>query len=76
SLLVKLCTWGMTFEQARLKMRRNLIEFRIRGVKTNIPFLLNVVRHPDFASGNYNTSVIDTTPELIKFPHIRDRGTK
>ncbi|NVT30436.1 pyruvate carboxylase [Listeria monocytogenes] len=76
SLLVKLCTWGMTFEQATRKMRRNLIEFRIRGVKTNIPFLLNVVRHPDFASGNYNTSFIDTTPELFKFPHIRDRGTK
>lgn len=76
SLLVKLCTWGMTFEQAVRKMRRNLVEFRIRGVKTNIPFLLNVVRHPDFISSKYNTSFIDSTPELFDFPHIRDRGTK
>ncbi|WP_099223113.1 pyruvate carboxylase [Listeria costaricensis] len=76
SLLVKLSTWGMTFEQAARKMIRNLIEFRIRGVKTNIPFLLNVVRHPDFISGNYNTSFIDSTPDLFKFPHVRDRGTK
>ncbi|KGL37732.1 pyruvate carboxylase [Listeria sp. SHR_NRA_18] len=76
SLLVKLCTWGMTFEQACRKMIRNLIEFRIRGVKTNIPFLLNVVQHPDFISGNYNTSFIDSTPELFDFPKVRDRGTK
>ncbi|WP_167628133.1 pyruvate carboxylase [Listeria valentina] len=76
SLLVKLSTWGMTFEQSVRKMVRNLIEFRIRGVKTNVPFLLNVVRHPDFISGNYNTSFIDSTPELFKFPHVRDRGTK
>ncbi len=76
SLLVKVSTWGMSFEEAATKMDRNLQEFRIRGIKTNIPFLENVVRHPDFLTGNYDTSFIDTTPELFEFKPRKDRGTK
>ncbi|MFE7064414.1 pyruvate carboxylase [Sutcliffiella sp. NPDC057660] len=76
SLLVKLSTWALTFEQAANKMERNLKEFRIRGIKTNIPFLENVVRHPKFMNGEYDTSFIDTTPELFVFPKRKDRGTK
>ena len=76
SLLVKLSTHGMTFEQAASKMVRNLNEFRIRGIKTNIPFLINVMKHPNFINGDYNTSFIDETPELFVFPKRKDRGTK
>ncbi|WP_430786176.1 pyruvate carboxylase [Virgibacillus flavescens] len=76
SLLVKVSTWALTFDQAANKMVRNLKEFRIRGIKTNIPFLENVIRHPDFLSGNYSTTFIDHTPELFVFPKRKDRGTK
>ncbi|WP_173799901.1 pyruvate carboxylase [Domibacillus mangrovi] len=76
SLLVKVSTFAMTFEQAASKMMRNLQEFRIRGIKTNIPFLENVMRHEDFIAGNYDTSFIDTTPELFNFPKKKDRATK
>ncbi|MCG7334194.1 pyruvate carboxylase [Sporosarcina sp. ACRSM] len=76
SLLVKVSTWGMTFREAASKMDRNLQEFRIRGIKTNIPFLGNVVKHKDFLNGNYDTSFIDSTPELFLFPKRLDRGTK
>ena len=76
SLLVKVSTWALTFEQAVSKMIRNLREFRIRGIKTNIPFLENVMKHPKFQSGEYDTSFIDTTPELFIFPESKDRGTK
>jgi len=76
SLLVKLSTWGLTFNQAASKMVRNLQEFRIRGIKTNIPFLINVVKHEKFINGQYDTSFIDTTPELFDFPISKDRGTK
>ncbi|MEK9197645.1 pyruvate carboxylase [Lysinibacillus halotolerans] len=76
SLLVKISTWGMTFKEAAAKMHRNLREFRIRGVKTNIPFLENVVQHDKFITGVFDTSFIDTTPELFKFPVRKDRGTK
>ncbi|WP_141431318.1 pyruvate carboxylase [Bacillus sp. 03113] len=76
SLLVKLSTWALTFEHAAAKMSRNLKEFRIRGIKTNIPFLENVVKHKSFLNGEYNTAFIDTTPELFIFPVSKDRGTK
>jgi pyruvate carboxylase len=76
SLLVKLSTHAMTFEQAAAKMVRNLQEFRIRGIKTNIPFLENVVKHEKFIKGEYDTSFIDQTPELFVFPAPKDRGTK
>lgn len=52
SLLVKVSTWALDFEQATIKMVRNLKEFRIRGIKTNIPFLENVMLHEQFLSGN------------------------
>lgn len=76
SLLVKVSTWALTFEQAAAKMIRNLNEFRIRGIKTNIPFLINVVKHEKFLSGQYDTSFIDSSPELFVFPKRKDRGTK
>lgn len=76
SLLVKVSTWALTFEQAAQKMVRNLKEFRIRGIKTNIPFLENVINHKDFMNGKYNTTFIDQSPELFVFPKKQDRGTK
>ena len=76
SLLVKVSTWALTFEQAAQKMVRTLKEFRIRGIKTNIPFLQNVILHEKFISGQYDTNFIDETPELFIFPERKDRGTK
>lgn len=76
SLLVKISTWAVTYEQAAAKMLRNLKEFRIRGVKTNIPFLEKVVQHNNFLTGKYDTSFVDTTPALFEFPNRKDRGSK
>ena len=76
SLLVKITAWGRTFEQACQRMDRALREFRVRGVKTNIPFLENVVNHQAFQSGEVTTSFIGDTRELLRFSHRRDRATK
>ncbi|MEW9673724.1 pyruvate carboxylase [Ammoniphilus sp. 3BR4] len=76
SLLVKVSSWAKTYSQVAKKMLRTLREFRIRGVKTNIPFLENVVQHPDFLKGEYDTTFIECTPALFEFPERRDRGTK
>ncbi len=76
SLLVKVTAWGTNFKQACDRMDRALREFRIRGVKTNIPFLENVVNHPTFQSGKATTSFLDETPQLFKFRPRRDRATK
>lgn len=76
SLLVKVSTFAMTFEKAVRKMVRTLQEFRIRGIKTNIPFLVNVIQHEKFISGENHTSFVDETPELFEFPVSQDRATK
>ncbi|HEY3939726.1 MAG TPA: pyruvate carboxylase [Bryobacteraceae bacterium] len=76
SLLVKVTAWGGNFKHACQRMDRALREFRIRGVRTNIPFLENVVNHPAFQSGETTTSFLDETPSLFAFAPRRDRATK
>jgi pyruvate carboxylase len=76
SLLVKLTASGPSFSIALQRMDRALREFRIRGVKTNIPFLENVIRNDNFRSGQATTTLIDTTPQLFEFKGRRDRASK
>jgi pyruvate carboxylase len=76
SMLVKVTAFGRSFEIAMQRMDRALREFRIRGVKTNIPFLENVIHHERFRSGRATTTLIDTTPELFRFQPRKDRATK
>ncbi|WP_437203792.1 pyruvate carboxylase [Planctomicrobium sp. SH664] len=76
SLMVKVTARGRRFIDAVRRMNRCLQEFRVRGVKTNIPFLLNVLAHPDFLEGRCTTTFIDHTPELFEFKKRRDRATR
>jgi pyruvate carboxylase len=76
SLLVKVTAHGLRFVDAARRMERCLQEFRIRGVKTNIPFLINLVEHPDFLAGKCTTRFLDETPELFHFAERKDRATK
>lgn len=76
SLLVKATTWGLTHDIAITKMLRCLKEFRIRGVKTNIQFLENVLQNEHFKKGDYSTNFVDEAKELFIFTKSQDRGTK
>jgi pyruvate carboxylase len=76
SLLVKVTAWGTNLPEACQRMDRALREFRIRGVKTNIPFVENVVNHPKFRAGEVTTSFLDESPELFRFPSRGDRATR
>ena len=76
SLLVKVTASGQTFEMALQRMDRALREFRIRGVKTNIPFIENVIENETFRAGLATTTLIDTTPQLFVFTGRKDRATK
>lgn len=76
SLLVKVTAWGTNLPEACQRMDRALREFRIRGVKTNIPFVENVVNHSKFRAGQVTTSFLDEHPELFRFPRRGDRATK
>jgi len=69
-------SWGLTHQIAISKMLRCLKEFRIRGVKTNILFLENVLQHPQFTDGSYSTKFVDDNTDLFIFPKTHDRGTK
>ena len=66
SMIVKYTARGSSFAETVARMKRVLIECRIRGVKTNIPFLLNVLTHPEFETGVVTTAFIDENPELKK----------
>ena len=76
SLLVKIISHDRTFAGAVRKSERALQEMRIRGVKTNIPFLINVLNHPTFQSGQCYTTFIEETPELFRLTHSLNRATK
>jgi pyruvate carboxylase len=76
SLLVKVSAHGLRFVDAARRMERCLQEFRIRGVKTNIPFLINLITHADFLAGNFTTRFIDETPALFHLPPRQDRASK
>ncbi|HKW61169.1 MAG TPA: pyruvate carboxylase [Candidatus Acidoferrum sp.] len=76
SLLVKVTAWGANLPEACQRMDRALREFRIRGVKTNIPFVENVVKHAKFQAGEVMTSFLDDSPELFRLPTRGDRATK
>lgn len=76
SMLVKVTARGKRFVDAAARMKRCLKEFRVRGVTTNIPFLIQLIQHPDFLDGTCTTRFIDETPELFIMPKRRDRATK
>ncbi len=76
SLLVKVTAWGRTQQGAAERLRRALTEFRIRGVKTNIGFLINLLENDTFKNGQATVSFIKDHPELLVAPRFRDRGTK
>ena len=76
SLLTKVTARAQTPEMAIARMDRALREFRIRGVNTNIDFVINLLKHPTFLSNEYTTKFIDTTEDLFNFKQRRDRATK
>jgi pyruvate carboxylase len=76
SLLVKVTAQGLEFADAARRMMRSLQEFRVRGVKTNVPFLINLVTHPGFLDYKVTTRFIDETPELFQLPRRQDRATR
>lgn len=76
SMLVKCTCLASTYEISRRKMLRALVEFRIRGVKTNIPFLGSLLTHPTFIEGTCWTTFIDDTPELFALVGSQNRAQK
>jgi pyruvate carboxylase len=73
---VKVTAHSSSVHDTAAKLKRALLEFRIRGVKTNIRFLLNIINHPEFIAGNATVNFLQNHPELFTFKPLKDRGTK
>jgi pyruvate carboxylase len=76
SLLEKVTAWGRTPAESISRMHRALREFRVRGVATNLVFLEALLEDPRFATADYTTRFIDSTPELFDFTPPRDRASR
>ncbi len=76
SLLVKVTSWDSTFEGVCNKALRAIREIHVRGIKTNIAFITNVLRNPVFRAGQCYTKFIDETPSLFEIEGGEDRATK
>ncbi len=76
SMLVKVTAWGHRMGDAADRLGRALREFRVRGVKTNIPFLINILKDENLRKGNITVNYIANHPELLTPPNWKDRGTK
>ncbi len=75
-LLEKVTAWAATPEEVIRRMDRALLEYRIRGVATNLAFLHNIITDPHFVANDYTTRFIDETPSLFDFKKRKDRATK
>jgi len=76
SMMAKVSASGRTLRGASQRLHRALREFRIRGVKTNIGFLENVIAHPTFYKGECTVKFIDENPDLFEISKKFDRATK
>jgi len=76
SMLVKVTAWGHRVTDAADRLHRALREFRIRGVKSNIPFLLNLLQDENFRTGNITVNYIGNHPELLASANWKNRGTR
>ncbi|MEX0639423.1 MAG: biotin carboxylase N-terminal domain-containing protein [Nitrosopumilaceae archaeon] len=72
SLMAKLCTWGQTFEESRLRMLNALDDFYIQGVETSIPLYKTILKSKEYMAGNLSTdflqryNIIERLKEDIK----------
>ena len=76
SLLVKVTSWDRTFKGVCNKALRAVREVHVRGVKTNIAFITNVLQNETFQAGQCYTKFIDETPSLFEIEGGEDRATK
>ena len=76
SLLVKTISWSRSFPDAIRKAMRSVEEMKVRGVKTNASFLINVLNHEEFRQGTCNTGFIANNPELLDIKPGSDQEQK
>jgi pyruvate carboxylase subunit A len=72
ALLAKLVVRGRTWEETVSRAHRSLEEFVLRGMKTTIPFMKRIMEEPDFQAGLFDTSYLETHPDLFEYEEAID----
>jgi acetyl-CoA carboxylase biotin carboxylase subunit len=72
-LVSKLCVWAPDRPRAIAKMKRALSEYVIAGIRTNLPFHLRLMDHPEYVAGDYDTGFIDRHRDALCMPSSDER---
>ncbi len=67
SMCAKLTVWALDWEQLLNRAARALNDIGVYGVKTTIPYHLEILRSPEFRSGRFDTGFVEAHPELIDY---------
>jgi pyruvate carboxylase subunit A len=67
SMCAKLTVWALDWPSVVERGRRALSDMVVYGVKTTIPYYQEIMKHPDFRSGRFNTSFVESHPELVNY---------
>jgi len=73
SMIAKLIVWGRTWEEAVARTKLALQTYAIGGVKTIIPYYLQVMDDEDFKAGRFHNRYVDEHPELLNYEEKRER---
>jgi pyruvate carboxylase subunit A len=67
SMCAKLTVWNLTWEGVVARGQRSLNDMVVYGVKTTIPYYQEILKHPDFRNGKFDTSFVEAHPELVNY---------
>ncbi|HKI74046.1 MAG TPA: acetyl-CoA carboxylase biotin carboxylase subunit, partial [Pseudomonadales bacterium] len=67
SMCLKLIVWSLRWEDALDRAIRALSDMRLQGIKTTAPYYQQIMQHPDFRSGNFDTGFVDNNPQLLQY---------
>jgi pyruvate carboxylase subunit A len=67
SMCLKLVVWGLTWEETLNRGARALNDMRVQGVRTTAPYYQQILKHADFRAAHFDTSFVDSHPELIEY---------
>jgi acetyl-CoA/propionyl-CoA carboxylase len=76
SLIAKLISWGRDFEEARIREREALNEFRVEGINTTIPLYKTIIDEPNFKQGRLSTDYLDRNGIIEKMNKVAENETR
>ena len=71
SMLAKLTVWALTWEELLNRANRALLDTGVYGVKTTIPYYMEILKVPQFRAGNFDTGFVEDHPELVGYTTSR-----